>query len=160
MPRHPARRVRRPGSRRARPRGTAVTITSSLFSVCPRVSKSRGRLVARTAWQLLLVTLGCLYREVVIDLKRSEVILRRRYLWLFSRRRRIRFGAIEAVTYGYQDWGISSWSWAHDSTDIYVVGLRLHGDEEVRLFHFVGDGTFTNEGPLPDWMYWEEYLYD
>ena len=116
--------------------------------------------MARTAWQLLLVTLGCLYREVAVDLKRSEVILRRRYLWFFSRRRRIRFGAIEAVTYGYQDWGISSWSWAHDSTDVYVVGLRLHGDEEVRLFHFVGDGTFTNESPLPDWMYWEEYLYD
>src|SRR5205823_6142385 len=92
--RTPARRVqsRRPGSR-----GTTVAIISSLFSDCPRVSKARGRLVAQTAWQVRLVTLGCLYREVVVDLKRDEVTVRRRYLWAFSRRRRVRFGAIAAV---------------------------------------------------------------
>jgi hypothetical protein len=25
-------------------------------------------------------------------------------------------------------------SWAHDSTDLYRVGVRLHGDDEVHLF--------------------------
>jgi hypothetical protein len=138
-----------------------VAIISSLFSVCPRVSKARGRLVARTAWQVRLATLGCLYREVVVDLKRDEVTVRRRYLWAFSRRRRVRFGAIAAVTYGYQDWGTSSsWSWAYDSNDLYVAGLRLRDGEDLRLFYFFGDGTFTNDGLLPDWVYWEEYLLD
>jgi hypothetical protein len=138
-----------------------VTLFSRLFSICPRVSKRGRRLVASTAWRLRLLTLGLLYREVLIDPKKQELLIRRRFFWAFSRRRRIRFQAVEAVTYGYQDWALgASWTWAHDSVDLFSTGLRLHGGEEVHLFSFYGDGTFTNDGPWPDWLYWEDYLFD
>jgi hypothetical protein len=131
------------------------------LSVCPRISKHGRRLVASTAWRLRLLTLGMLSRQVVVDPKQKMVVLRSRWLWLFARRRRIPFRFIQAVTYGYQDLAAGwPWTWAHDSADVFRVGLRLHGLEEVHLFFFYGDGTFTNEGPLPDWFYWEDLLFD
>jgi hypothetical protein len=139
----------------------AVALSLRLFSVCPRVRKSKGKLVAATAWRLRILTLGGLYRKLVVDPKREELTLYRRYFWLFSRRRRVQFQRIAAVTYGYQDWAAgASWSWAHRSVDLFSVGLRLHGGEEWHLFYFYGDGTFRNDGPWPDWLYWDDYLFD
>jgi hypothetical protein len=141
-------------------RGIAVALSFRLLSLCPRVSKSNGKLVAATAWRLRILTLGWLYRKVVVDPKRRELSLYRRYFWLIPRRHRVRFERIEAVTYGYQDWALGAFlSWAHDSVDLFSVGLRLHGGDELR-FNFYGDGTFRNDGPLPDWLYWDEYLFD
>ena len=138
-----------------------MAIFSSLFSVCPRVRKEEDRLVARTAWRLLVLTLGGFYRRVEVDPGKKEVTVYRRYFWVFARRRRIRFGNIEAVTYGYKDWAFgASWSWAHDSVDSYSVGLRLRNDDDLHLFSFFGDGTFQNDGPWPDWLYWDDYLLD
>ena len=133
--------------------------SSRLFSICPRVAKRGSQLVACTAWRLRVLSLGWLYREVRIDPGKQEIEIYRRYLWVFPRRRRVRFGAIAAITYGYEDFG-SSLSWAHDSVDLYSVGLRLHDDEELHLFYFFGDGEFSNNGPLPDWLYWDEFLFD
>jgi hypothetical protein len=141
--------------------GVALAISSPLLSICPRVSKVKGSLVASTAWRLLIPTLGSVYRQVTVDPKREEVTVFGRYLWVMPRWRRIRFRAIEAVTYGYQDWATDAWwTWAHDSVDLFSVGLRLHGGDEVHLFYFYGDGTFTNDGPWPDWLYWDDYLFD
>jgi hypothetical protein len=138
-----------------------VAISSPLLSICPRVCKVRSRLVASTSWRLLIPTLGLIFRQVTVDPKREEITVYGRYLWLLPRRRRIRFRSIEAVTYGYQDWAANaSWTWAHDSVDLFSVGLRLHGGDEVHLFYFYGDGTFTNDGPWPDWLYWNDYLFD
>jgi hypothetical protein len=138
-----------------------MTLYSQLLSICPRVSKRGSRLVATTAWRLRLLTLGCLQRKVLVDPKKQEVMIQRRYFWAFQRRRRIRFRTVEAITYGYQDWALgASLSWAHDSVDLFSTGLRLHGGEELHLFYFYGDGTFCNDGPLPDWLYWEDYLLD
>jgi hypothetical protein len=138
-----------------------VALSLRLFSVCPRVSKCKGKLVAATAWRLRILTLGWLYRKVVVDPKREELTLYRRYFWVFPRRRRVRFGRIEAVTYGYQDWAVGAFlSWAHDSVDLFSVGLRLHSGDELHLFCFYGDGTFSNHGPWPDWLYWDDYLFD
>jgi hypothetical protein len=139
----------------------AVALSFGLLSICPRVSKVKRKLVATTAWRLRLLTLGWLYRKVTVDPKKEELLIDRRYFWLFPRHRRIRFGAIKAVTYGYHDWAMgSSWSWDHDSVDLFSVGLRLQDDDELHLFYFYGDGTFRNDGPLPDWLYWDDFLFD
>jgi hypothetical protein len=138
-----------------------VTLFSRLFSICPRVSKRGRNLIASTAWRLRVLTLGWLFRKVIVDPKGQDVRIQRRYFWAFPRRRRIRFEAVEAITYGYQDWALgASLAWAHDSADLFNVGLRLHGGEELHLFYFFGDGTFSNDGPWPDWLYWEDYLFD
>ena len=63
-------------------------------------------------------------------------------------------------TYDYSDLAASSLSTAHNSSDLYNVGLRLHGRKEVHLFYFYGDGEFSNDGPLPDWFYWSDYVFD
>jgi len=137
-----------------------LTIELPWLSTCPRVRKCNGRLIAVTAWRLRIMTLGCMYRKVIVDPKKEEVVIARRYFWAFARRRRIKFAGIAAITYGYQDLAANSWSWAHDSVDLFSVGLRLHSGDERHLFHFYGDGTFENDGPWPDWLYWDDYLFD
>lgn len=131
-----------------------------LLSICPRIGKRGCRIVAKTAWRLRILLLGLVLREVVIDPQAEEIILDSRYLWVVRRRHVFPFADIEAITYGYQDdtFG-SSWS-AHDSTDWFNVGLRLKDRKEIHLFHFIGDGTFTNNSVFPDWMYWGERLFD
>jgi len=132
-----------------------------LLSLCPRLTKRKDRLVASTPWRLRVLTLGLFLRWVIIDPKQGVIILRRRYFWFFGRGWRIPFDAVAAVTYAYQDWGDSGgWSWAHDTFDIFRVGLRLQSGKERHLFTFLGDGTFRNDGPLPDWFYWAEYAFD
>ena len=81
--------------------------------------------------------------------------------WWFRRRSRvILFDEVAAFGYGYEEWSWSTTLWARDPVDRFVVGLKLKWGEEVGLFWFVGDGTFTNEGPLPDWVYWKEIAFD
>ena len=135
---------------------------SRLFSVCPRVCKRKGKLVASTALRLRVLMLGTLYREVIVDPKEEVVRVRRRYAWFFKRAVRIPFGSVRAVTYGYSGTGgPQGWWWgAYDTKDCYSVGLRLSNFREVHLFWFWGDGPFTNYGPFPDWLYWQEYLFD
>jgi hypothetical protein len=139
-----------------------MPITLRLFSICPRVRKRKGKLVACTALRLRILTLGALYREVVIDPRQQVVRLRRRYFWFWRRAERIPFALVTAVTYGYSGTGGAGdwWRGATDTKDAFSVGLRLDGLEEIHLFWFLGDGPFTNYGPLPDWLYWNEYLYD
>ncbi len=139
-----------------------MPITSPLFSTCPRVEKVRGRLVARTALHFRIMTLGTVCREVVVDPKEEVVRVRRRYGWFFKRAFRIPFGSVRAVTYGYAGTGgEQGWWWgAHDTKDCFSVGLRLSDFREVHLFSFLGEGPFVNYGPWPDWLYWQEYLFD
>jgi hypothetical protein len=138
-----------------------VAVELPFLSICPRVRKSHGKLIAESALSTRIFTLGGYYRKVVVDPKKEEVSIHRRSFWFVRKRRRIRFGSIAGISYGYQDWsGGQYWSWAHKSSDIFSVGLRLHGGGDVHLFHFYGEGAFQNHGPLPDWMYWDDYLFD
>jgi len=135
-----------------------MPLISRLFSICPRVRKSEGKLVACTALRLRILTLGALYREVVIDPKQRIVRIRRRTFWSWRRTEQIPFALVTAVAYGYSgtggvgDW----WRGATDTLDAFRVGLRLDGLEEIHLFWFLGDGPFSNYGPLPDWLFWNE----
>ena len=135
---------------------------SPFFSVGPFVYKAKSKLVARTPLYLQIWTLGAFYREVIVDPKAEAVRVRRRYAWFFKRAVRIPFGSVRAVTYGYSGTGgPQGWWWgAYDTKDCYSVGLRLSNFREVHLFWFWGDGPFTNYGPFPDWLYWQEYLFD
>jgi hypothetical protein len=144
------------------PRSAAVPFTSPLFSVCPRVVRRRGKLVASTAWRMRILTLGALYREVVIDPKGKVIRLRHRFFWFLKRAVRVPFGSVKAITYGYWgNGGARDWWWgAQDTKDAFCVGLRLTNFEELHLFWFYGDGPFANYGPFPDWLYWQEYLFD
>src|SRR5437867_1647621 len=131
-----------------------MALYSSLFSLCPRLTKLDGRLVASTPVRGRLLTLGLFYRQVTVDPKEQVVRLHRRHGWLFTRDWRIPFSAIQAVTYGYEDWNpFANFQWAHNSVDCFTVGLKLKNERARHLFSFFGDGTFQNDGPLPDWLY-------
>jgi hypothetical protein len=138
-----------------------MTIFSSLYSVGPRVSQEHGRLVARTGWRFLVPTLGLNWREVVVDPKREEVRVRCRLAWFFTSQSRVPFTDIDSIAYGYEDLSPGrGWFWTHDSFDLFTVRLRLSNGKDVHLFRFFGDGTFTNDGPLPDWCYLGKYALD
>lgn len=132
-----------------------------LLSICPRVRKESGRLVATTAWRLRLLTVGMVYRRIVVDPDSKTITIFRSLLWFLRRTRKIPFSHIDAVTYGYVDFSPASFlAYAHDSFDWFTVGLRETDNSEMKLFDFIGDGTFGNDGPLPDWLYWHRFAFD
>lgn len=131
-----------------------------IFSICPRIGKRGCCIVAKTAWRLRILLLGLVLREVEIDPQLERICLDSRYLWCLRRHHVFPYGDIEAITYGYHDNALgASWS-AHDSSDWFNVGLRLVGGKEIHLFHFIGDGAFTNNSMFPDWMYWGKRHFD
>jgi hypothetical protein len=133
---------------------------SSAYANCPRIFKSKGKLVAKSSLYQRIISLGLLNRKVVVDPARRTVTISRSRFWFFRRRRRIPFDLIRAVTYGYQDWNANSLEWGHKPEDLYEVGLRLQDRSELHLFYFYGEGEFTNQGPLPDWIYWTSFQFD
>lgn len=132
-----------------------------LFGICPRITKKSGRVIAETAWRVRFLFLGTLYRNVVIDPENETISIFSRYLWVMRRRRTVPFSKVRAVTYGYEDMSTGAvLSYAHDSFDWFTVGLRFTDDSEIRLFNFFGDGTFSNNGPFPSWLYWDKFAFD
>ena len=142
-----------------------MALAFRFLSVAPVVRKLDGRLVARSSVKGLLLNLGARWCRVVVDPREQCVTVHRRLGWVYGHTRHIPFKRILAVTYGYHNESWSHmWSWAHDSFDVFTVGLRVAAQgqrpDDVHLFHFFGEGTFVNDGPLPDWWYWSEYLTD
>lgn len=134
---------------------------NSIFSITPRIFGDAGGITAMTARGAQVFMLGAAFRRVRVDRIEQRVTIEDRTWWWRRRSRAILFEEVAAVGYGYEEWGWG-WGgfWARDPIDRFVVGLKLKWGEEVRLFNFVGDGTFANEGPFPDWMYWKEYAFD
>lgn len=130
-----------------------------LLALCPRIRKDDDTIVANTAWRVSVLSFGTIYRKCVINPQARTVSVSSRYLWVISRFREIPFSEIENVTYGYEDMSMDL-AFAHDSFDWFTVGLRLTDDTELHLFNFIGDGTFSNNGPFPDWSYWDEFAFD
>jgi hypothetical protein len=138
-----------------------MALAVPFLSVGPRIRKERGRLIATTSWYHRIITLGLVLRKVIIDPDRKLVVIRNRYAWFFTGTTKVPFRFVKAITYGYHDVNPEGWwAWTHDSADVFKVGLKLIDLERVHLFRFYGEGTFTNNGPMPDWMYWPEYLFD
>lgn len=118
--------------------------------------------MASSSWVVLALGLGGWRKRVVVDLESREVSWEVRRFWFWTGRGSLRFDQIRAVTYGYesafsmpfQKWG------AADTVDRFLVGLRPVVGDEVKLFSFLGDGGFTNNGVMPDWYHWKEFLLD
>ncbi len=138
-----------------------MAFESSFLSLCPRIRATPDALVASTSTLACFLSLGVSRRHVTVDRAAGHVTIDRRLCWFMSRSHTLPFPQIMAITYGYEDVAFwSSLSTSHDGMDVFLVGLLLADREEVPLFRFMGDGTFTNDGPWPDWWYWEEYLMD
>lgn len=133
----------------------------AMFSVCPSIEADEGHLRASTSWWVRLLSLGSFNRRLVVNREEQTVTFERKVAWFFRRMVSFTFRQIAAVTYGYEDLHPLAWATpSHDGIDRFVVGLKIWGQEEIALFSFVGEGSFTNNGPLPDWWYWKEYLMD
>ena len=131
------------------------------LALCPRIKKIQGYLKATTPWTIRLLSLGSYFKRVVVDPSAKTVVITSRYFWIFRRVKIIRFSDIHAVTYGYGDMSPDQYlSFGHDSVDKFNVGLRLAKRDEIHLFTFLGEGTFENNGPFPDWCYWPDKLFD
>ena len=138
-----------------------VAIAIPFLSICPRIRKRGDALIVSTSWVALAMTLGLWIRKVVVAPDEKLVTLRDRYLWLIPRERNIPFPAIGAVTYGYENHSPGSdLTYTNDSWDQFSVGLRLKDDNDIHLFSFFGEGTFTNNAPFADWMYWSDFMLD
>ena len=132
-----------------------------MLSTGPSIRKVGERLVCRTGWGGRLLSLGACSTTLVVDPAERRLHLTRRSFWFRRRRRAVGFDLVEAVTYGYEDLAPGPpLDFARDSLDLFTVGLRLSDGEEFTLFRFFGEGTFRNDGMLPDWCYWPEYTLD
>lgn len=132
-----------------------------LLAVCPRIRKESHRIIGTTAWRVRVFLLGLFYRRVEIDADSRRITIVARYAWFVRRELNVPFTRVRAVTYGYEDLSPDSiLAYAHDSFDWFRVGLRLADESELHLFHFIGEGTFGNDGPFPDWVYREESVLD
>jgi hypothetical protein len=131
------------------------------LSTGPRIRKEDGKLVARTGLAGTILTLGAAHREVTVDPKRRQVVLRRRLGWFFGTERVIPFDRISRLVYTYSDANpATALGLPGDTLDCYTVKLVLTGSQEVRLFRFIGEGGFENRTAIPDWYYWEDRMFD
>jgi len=129
------------------------------LSLCSRIETEPDRLVARTPTFGRWLLLGASCRRAEIDRVARRVTLERRRFWFFRSARRLDFRHVAAVTYGYDDVYPGAFLLAsHRSLDLFTVGVRLANGEEFILAKYFGEGTFSNEGPYPDWVYWDQEL--
>jgi hypothetical protein len=137
-----------------------MPIVSSLFSICPRIARRKGKLIAESGLAARVFWLGAFSRRVVVDPDAGAVKVETRSWWFRRERKKYPFDLISAVSYGYYGAAHRGW-WTSDGPEAFTIGLKLHyGAVSVPLFTFVGEGRFENHGPLPDWVYWEEYATD
>jgi hypothetical protein len=138
--------------------GEGMLLGLSVLSMSPKIWKENGKLIARTSGCFALFTFWLHWRKVVIDPKHQKVIITRRSLWFWEKRRVMPFRFSESIAYGYNDVsGTSDWGGAGQTFDVFRISLRLADQETVPLFSFFGRGSFVNNSVMPDWWYWSEY---
>lgn len=47
---------------------------------------------------------------------------------------------------------------AYRDRGVYTVELRPTTGQRIMLFRFYSEGDFINDGLMPDFMFWDEYL--
>ena len=117
-------------------------------------------LLARSDWKSQLVCLGFAGRSVTVDPARRLVRIRIRRFWFVTTSTVIVFDRVLYVLSGYRDWSFSNLSvfGAYRDRGVYTVELRLKTGERVLLFRFYSEGDFINEGFVPDFLYWDDYV--
>lgn len=132
-----------------------MVLPFGFLSLGLRIAVRQQRLIISTGWRVRVLTLGLALRQVEIDPERRTIVVESRHGWLFTSRREIRFDEVKAVTYGYGDESTDQYfSFAHDTFDVYRIGLRLKVNaEEIHLFRYVGEGTWVNSSDWPLWMH-------
>jgi hypothetical protein len=131
-----------------------------LLQFRPRISKQGSTLVATTGWWAHIMCLGFGSRKVTVDPARKLVRIAIRRFWVFPTSQVITFDRILYVLSGYRDWSLSNLSvfGAYRDRGVFTVELRLTTGERIMLFRFYSEGDFINDGFMPDFMYWGDYM--
>lgn len=131
-----------------------------ILQFCPRISKQNNVLVASSPWRAHLLCFGFGGRQVSIDPARKLIAIAIRRFWFFTSTQVLTFDRVLYVLSGYRDWSLSTWSvfGAYRDRGVYTVELRLTTGERIMLFRFYSEGDFINDGFMPDFMYWDDYM--
>lgn len=128
---------------------------TGLLSICPTVASGDDFVLARTSRLARVLMLGSASRLVLVDCPKKLIRIRSRSFWFRERTRKIPFGFVRQVLIGLDDINpATALGMTGDSFEVYCVGLRLIDDEVVRLFRFMGDGTFSAGWNVPPGFRW------
>ncbi len=130
------------------------------LSLGPKVWKEGHALHARSSVVSIVLTLGFWSKWLHVCPDQREVIFTHRIFWFIPWTRRFPFNEINDITYTYSNLFPYFEYSAHDSLDKYTINLELTNWSRVVLFHWIGEGEFSNESYWPDWVYWKEFMFD
>ncbi len=137
-----------------------MAVALSFLSTGPNIAKIDSKLVANTSLFFTAITLGSCIKSFEADPQARMITYSIRFLWLFKRTWRIPFDDVHEFHYRYSNLMPLSSISAEDSIDSYSVVIETKDHDEIILFRWIGQGEFENNTYLPDWMYWEERMFD
>lgn len=137
-----------------------MPITTRFLSTGPRLRVRDHVLLARTSVSFLVCTLGLCFKSLEADPARRRITFRMRFLWLFWWTWEISFDDIAEIHYRYTNLVPFGDYIAADSIDCYAVVIERRDRSEVLMFRWIGQGLFANNSGLPEFLYWEDLIFD
>ena len=137
-----------------------MSFATSLLSIGPVVSRDGTKLKARTSTFFALLTLGANLKLFEADTATRRIHFHRRLFWVFARSWDVAFEEVVEVKYGYENLNPFAFISADDATDDFFISLEMRDRSSIALFHWIGEGEFTNNTILPDWWFFGETLFD
>ena len=136
----------------------AIFFGKIMTTVHPNVQRKNSVLIASTPWQWQLATLGASNRELRIDPRTKLVYFFTRSFWFSKHKQHFAFDQVAHVYYRYVDMSPPAYMpIAYREADIFQVGFMMKNGREIKLFTFMGRGSFVNNTRMPDWLYWEDF---
>lgn len=120
-----------------------IQFRSGLLTLAPRVWSEGTRLHIRNNLLLRCLTLFGHVHTVVVDTRRKHVEVRRRWLWLHVRERRIPFERIAYVDYSFHSLitACTGHMQTADQVESFRIALVLDDDTRITVCHYRGEGT-------------------
>ena len=120
-----------------------IQFKSGLLTLAPRVWSEGTRLHIRNNLLLRCLTLFGHVHTVVVDARQECVEVRRRWLWLLVRERRIPFERIAYVDYSFHSLITSCTGGmrAADQLESFRISLVLDDDSWITVCSYRGEGT-------------------